>query len=109
MQSGEDAEGDAHASSLIADAECFGSRCSVVLPCAMGPTGDAVVTGGGIAVLRIRAPLAVTARAGVDQPRVQSLDRVVVQTEPLHYAFLIVFDEHVGAGDELAREFDAFL
>src|SRR5258708_30191169 len=75
----------------------------------MRPAGDAVVARCGIAVARIGSPLTVTARAGIDQPRVESFDRIVVQTESLHHAFLVVLDEYVGAGNELAGQLDSFL
>ena len=103
VQSCENAERDAHPGGFVADSERLGPRRAVVLPRAMGPSGDAVVARRGIAVVRIRPPLAVTARAGVDQPRVERLDRVIVQTESLHHPFLVVLDEHVGVGDEPAR------
>ena len=109
VQSREDAKRDAHTGGFVADAERLGSRRAVVLPRAMGPSGDAVVARCGIAVVRIGSPLAVTARAGVDQPRVERFDRVVVQTESLHHPFLVVLDEHIGAGNEPARQLYSLL
>ena len=109
VESRENAKSDAHASGFVADAVCLGPRCAVVLPRAMGPSGDAVIASRGVAVGRIRPPLAVTTRAGVDQPRVERFDRVVVQTESFHHTFLVVLDEHVGARNELARNLHTFL
>ena len=103
VQSREDTKSDAHTGGFVADAECLGSQRAVVLPRAMGPAGDAVVARCGIAVIRVRSPLAVAARASIDQPWVERLDRVIVEIESLHQAFLVVLDEHVGAGDEPAR------
>ena len=73
VQRREDAERDAHTGGFVADAQRLGPQRAVILPRAMGPSGDAVVARCGIAVVRIGPPLAVTARAGVDQPRVESL------------------------------------
>ena len=66
VQSREDTHRDAHTGGFVADSQRLGPRRAVVFPRCMGPSGDAVVGRCGIAVVRIRPPLAVTARTGVD-------------------------------------------
>src|SRR5581483_11497968 len=83
VQRGENSQRDAHARRFVADAERLGSLGAVVLPRAVRPARDAVVARRGVAVVGVRPPLAVAARAGVDQPRIQTLDRIVVQAETL--------------------------
>ena len=97
----------ADAGGFVADAQSLRPRRAAVTPRGMGPSGDAVVAGSGIPIISVGSPLTVTARTGVNQPRVETLRRIIVQAEPLHRALLVILDEHVGARDELAREIDA--
>src|SRR4029079_14585008 len=107
IQGRDDAERNAHTGGFIADTEGFRAVRAVVVPGAVRPSRDAVVGCGGVAVIRVRPPLAITARTGIDQPRIETLNRFVVETEALHHAFLIVLEEHVGNRNEPARDFDA--
>jgi hypothetical protein len=65
-----------------------------------GRLGDEVVR----ARARERAVLTEPGNAAVDQPRVQPLHRLVAEPQPGHHAGAEVLDQHVGAGDEFARD-----
>src|SRR5262245_9878079 len=104
----QDPDRDAHTRGFVTNAQRLGAGGTVVFPRAMEPSGDAIVARRRIAVASVGSPLAIAARAGVNQARIEAFDRIVVQTESLHYSFLVILDEHIGTGDEPTSQIDSF-